>query len=90
VFTSGVDPVRAGLVSSFSQPEGNVTGVSWFSGELGAKHLELVCELRHWRQWSRSVHSDWDGPMGKAPRMLAPTDAQARWSPVILIRSWWP
>src|SRR5436190_17009352 len=33
VFTSGVDPVRAGLVSSFRQPEGNVTGVSWFSGE---------------------------------------------------------
>jgi ABC-type uncharacterized transport system substrate-binding protein len=30
VFTSGTDPVRAGLVSSFSQPEGNVTGVSWF------------------------------------------------------------
>jgi putative tryptophan/tyrosine transport system substrate-binding protein len=37
--------VRAGLVSSFSQPEGNVTGVSWFSVDLGAKHLELVREL---------------------------------------------
>ena len=45
VFTSGVDPVRAGLVSSFSQPEGNVTGVSWFSVDLGAKHLELVREV---------------------------------------------
>src|SRR5262245_60485570 len=45
VFTSGADPVRAGLVSSFSQPEGNVTGVIWFSVELGAKHLELVREL---------------------------------------------
>src|SRR5262245_41149048 len=45
VFTSGADPVRAGLVSSFSQPEGNVTGVSWFSVDLGAKHLELVREL---------------------------------------------
>jgi ABC-type uncharacterized transport system substrate-binding protein len=45
VFTSGVDPVRAGLVKSFSQPEGNVTGVSWFSVDLGAKHLELVHEL---------------------------------------------
>ena len=45
VFTSGVDPVRAGLVSNFSQPESNVTGVSWFSVELGAKHLELVREL---------------------------------------------
>jgi ABC transporter substrate binding protein len=37
--------LRAGLVSSFSQPEGNVTGVSWFSVDLGAKHLELVREL---------------------------------------------
>jgi putative tryptophan/tyrosine transport system substrate-binding protein len=45
VFTSGADPVRAGLVSSFSQPEGNVTGVSWFSVDLGAKHLELVREF---------------------------------------------
>jgi putative ABC transport system substrate-binding protein len=45
VFTSGADPVRAGLVSNFSRPEGNVTGVSWFSVELGAKHLELVLEL---------------------------------------------
>ena len=45
VFTSGADPMRAGLVSSFSQPEGNVTGVSWFSVDLGAKHLELVREL---------------------------------------------
>src|SRR5262245_53507075 len=27
MFTSGADPVRAGLVSNFSQPEGNVTRV---------------------------------------------------------------
>src|SRR5215831_15930019 len=45
VFTSGADPVRSGLVSNFSRPEGNVTGVSWFSVELGAKHLELAREL---------------------------------------------
>src|SRR5262245_37120422 len=45
VFTSGADPVRSGLVSNFRRPEGNVTGVSWFSVELGAKHLELAREL---------------------------------------------
>ena len=30
VFTSGRDPVAAGLVSSLSRPEANLTGVSWF------------------------------------------------------------
>jgi putative ABC transport system substrate-binding protein len=45
VFTSGVDPVRAGLVTSLSRPEANVTGVSWFASELGNKHLELLREL---------------------------------------------
>ena len=45
VFTSGIDPVRAGLVTSLNQPEGNVTGVSWFTAELGSKHVELLHEL---------------------------------------------
>jgi putative ABC transport system substrate-binding protein len=45
VFTSGSDPVRAGLVGSISRPEANVTGVSWFTDELGPKHLEIVREL---------------------------------------------
>src|SRR5215831_20058929 len=37
--------VKAGLVSSFNRPGANVTGVSWFSAELGSKHLEVLNEL---------------------------------------------
>ena len=45
VFTSGRDPVAAGLVNSISRPEANLTGVSWFGAEMGPKHIELMREL---------------------------------------------
>jgi putative tryptophan/tyrosine transport system substrate-binding protein len=45
VFTSSADPVQVGLVASLSRPGGNVTGVSWFDTELGAKQLQLLSAL---------------------------------------------
>jgi putative ABC transport system substrate-binding protein len=45
VFTGIGDPVRAGLIASFSRPGGNVTGMSFFTDELNLKRLELLSEL---------------------------------------------
>ena len=45
VFTTGADPVKTGLVDSFSRPSGNLTGVSILFGSLGQKHVELLREL---------------------------------------------
>jgi putative ABC transport system substrate-binding protein len=42
VFTTGSDPVRDGLVTSMRRPGGNMTGVVFIAGTLGAKRLELL------------------------------------------------
>ena len=42
VFTSGDDPIKMGLVSSFNRPGANVTGVSILISEVQTKRLELL------------------------------------------------
>jgi putative ABC transport system substrate-binding protein len=45
VFVVSEDPVRLGLVPSLARPGSNLTGINFFSSELGAKQLGLLREL---------------------------------------------
>ena len=45
VFSTGTDPVEAGLVQNFRRPMGNLTGIYALIAGLGPKHLELLHEL---------------------------------------------
>jgi putative ABC transport system substrate-binding protein len=45
VFAVGADPVAAGLVESFANPGGRLTGVHFLSVDLTAKRLEILKEI---------------------------------------------
>ena len=45
VFVAGADPIKFGVVTSLSRPDGNITGLTAFTSELVPKRLELLHEV---------------------------------------------
>jgi putative tryptophan/tyrosine transport system substrate-binding protein len=45
VFTYGGDPIKVGIVPSLHKPEDNITGVTWFAGDLTGKRLALLHDV---------------------------------------------
>jgi putative ABC transport system substrate-binding protein len=39
---SAIDPIGSGFVASLARPQGNITGLSNLTGDLGPKHLEML------------------------------------------------
>ena len=72
VFTSGEDPVEAGLVDSISRPKGNLTGVTSISPKIAAKRLELTRELLpHSRAVAMIVNPNYPGADAQMAEMEA-------------------
>jgi putative ABC transport system substrate-binding protein len=42
VFSAGADPMLIGLVTNLSRPDGNLTGITLWAGELDSKRLDLL------------------------------------------------
>jgi len=45
VFSTGLDPVKAGYVASINRPGGNVTGIAFLASQLSGKRLGLLRQL---------------------------------------------
>jgi putative ABC transport system substrate-binding protein len=69
------DPVAAGLLTNLSRPGGNITGLSFFTSEIGIKRLELLKEaVPDIKQvgvvWDRSLPRYFMAPMEAAARVI--------------------
>ena len=84
VFAIGSDPVRAGLVANLNRPGSNVTGVVFFSADLGAKRLE---QLRQFvpQATTLAMLANPNTPGPEAERKEVQAAAQAIGQPLLVV-----
>jgi putative tryptophan/tyrosine transport system substrate-binding protein len=86
VFTSGSDPVRAGLVPSLNRPGGNVTGASFLTDALGAKRLGLLREVMP-KAATVAVLMNPKGPDAEGQMKDVPLAAQSIGQPIKILNA---
>jgi putative ABC transport system substrate-binding protein len=84
VFAGGGDPVRSGLVANMNRPGGNVTGVTFLSGVLGTKRLELLRQFVP-NATSIAVLVNQNSPETEAERKEVSAAAQAIGLPIMVL-----
>ena len=84
VFAIGSDPVKAELVTSLNRPSGNVTGVVFFTSDVGAKRLE---QLRQFvpRATRLAMLANPDTPGPEAERKEVQAAAQTIGQPLLIV-----
>jgi putative ABC transport system substrate-binding protein len=75
VFATGGNALRNGLSASLNRPGANVTGISFFSGELRAKRLQLLRQLVP-KATTIAMLADPDTPTSAVEQMEAQAAAQ--------------
>jgi putative tryptophan/tyrosine transport system substrate-binding protein len=75
VFATGGGAVRHGIIASLTRPGVNVTGISFFSGGLGSKRLDLLRQLVP-REVTIVMLADPDTPTSAAEQMEVQTAAK--------------
>jgi putative tryptophan/tyrosine transport system substrate-binding protein len=83
VFVGGTG-LEEGLVTSLNRPGGNITGASFFSGELGPKRLELLRQLVP-KATTVAVLAKADNPETAAERTTVQAAAQGMGQQLVIV-----
>jgi putative ABC transport system substrate-binding protein len=84
IFATGGNALRNGLAGSLNRPGANVTGISFFSGDLRSKRLELLRQLVP-KARTIAMLADPDNPTSAAERIETQATVQTIGQQLIII-----